>query len=79
MARNLSIPDVNVRSIVGRVADWIIWACDLVITVGLVLLIAAAVLAKFNLVRIGFIPIADQNWLVYTAGAFWLYKGGKLR
>jgi len=44
---------------------------------GLLLLLAAAVLARFGF-RIPYVPAGDVTGLTWLCGAWWLWRGGNL-
>jgi len=48
-----------------------------IIGVGLLILILAAVLARYG-IRVPQLPAASATELAWLAGAWWLYRGGKL-
>ena len=67
----------DVRPVIDNAAGIVVWICNLIITVGIALLIAACVVSKFWTIRVG-IPVLSETVLAWLAGAFWLYRGGKL-
>ena len=48
-----------------------------VIGYGLLLLIAAAVVGRFGF-RVPYVPAVNALELLYLAGAWWAYRGGKI-
>ena len=64
---------MNAQQVVSQITSII----TQVIGVGLLLLILAAVLAKYG-IRIPQLPAASPTELAWLAGAWWLYRGGKL-
>lgn len=65
---NLTMPPV-----VGQVFSLI----TQLVGYGLLLLLAAAVLARFGF-RIPYVPSGDVTGLTWLCGAWWLWRGGKL-
>jgi len=65
--------NVNVSQLVNQVAAIV----TQVIGYGLLLLIAAAVVNRYG-VRVPYIPTINATELAWLAGAWWLYRGGKL-
>lgn len=59
--------------VVGQLASII----TQVVGYALLLLIAAAVLARYG-VRVPYIPATGAAELAWLSGAWWLYRGGKL-
>ena len=67
---------INAQSpgqIISLIADWI----TRIVGYALLLLIAAAVAAKFG-VRVPGVAAQNETALAWLAGAFWLYRGGRL-
>ena len=69
----MNLQHLNPVQILAIIAGWI----ALAIGYGLLLLIGAAVAAKFGL-RVPWVPAQNETALAWLAGAFWLWKGGKL-
>jgi len=67
----------QVTAVIDSIGSWIVWAASWIVTVGLALLIAQAVLSKFGWARLP-LPLVSESVLAYLAGAWWLYRGGKL-
>ena len=60
------------RAIIAEIVSWI----TLAVSVGLLLLILAAVAGKFG-IRVPMLPPVDPTPLAWLCGAFWLWRGGK--
>lgn len=65
------------KSGVSWLAAEVTWWLMLMVGLGFVVLLAATVAAKAGH-PIRMLPTAAEQWLVYIAGALWLYRGGKL-
>ena len=65
---NLNLPPIisQIASIVTQLVGY-----------GLLVLIAAAVIGRFG-VRVPYLPSGNITELTWLAGAWWLYRGGKL-
>ena len=61
---------INVSQLVAQIRSWITEA----ISLALLLLIAAAVAAKYGF-WLPYLPATDPVPLAYLAGAWWLYRG----
>jgi uncharacterized membrane protein (Fun14 family) len=69
----MNLQNLNPGQIIGLIASWIATA----IGYGLLLLIGAAVAAKFG-VRVPYVPATNETALAWLCGAWWLYRGGRL-
>lgn len=65
--------NVNVSHVINQIAAIV----TQVIGYGLLLLIAAAVVNRYG-VRVPYVPSINVTELAYLAGAWFLYRGGKL-
>ena len=68
----MNINQLNPAQILAVIANWI----TLAVGYGLLLLIGAAVAAKYGL-RVPFVPAQNETALAWLCGAWWLYRGGK--
>lgn len=59
----------QISAIAGIITQIVGWA--------ILLLIAAAVLQRYG-VRVPYVPATGATELAWIAGAWWLYRGGKL-
>ena len=69
----MNLQQLNPVQILAIIAGWI----TLAIGYGLLLLLGAAVAAKFGL-RVPWVPAQNETALAWLCGAWWLWKGGKL-
>lgn len=65
--------NINLGQLVGQITSII----QQVVSIALLLLILAAVAAKFG-VRVPMLPTTDPQALAWICGAWWLLRGGKL-
>jgi Mg2+ and Co2+ transporter CorA len=65
--------NINIAQLVGQITNII----QQVASIGLLLLILAAVAAKFGF-RVPYLPATDAQALAWLCGAVWLYRGGRL-
>ena len=64
---------MNAQQIISMIVSWLTQA----VSIALLLLICGAVAGFYGL-RVPFLPRIDPTPLAGLAGAFWLWKGGKL-
>lgn len=63
---------MKAQEIISTIVAWVTQA----VSIGLLLLIAAAVASKFG-VRVPMLPAGNETALAWLCGAWWLYRGGK--
>lgn len=68
---------MNVNMNFGQIVSQIAAIVTQVVGYGLLLLIFAAVLQRYGF-RVPYVPATSANELAWLAGAWWLYRGGKL-
>lgn len=68
---------MNAQQAFKEVLAWVTWALTLVISLGLLILIATAVAAEFKF-STPLLPVVPWQTLAWAAGAWWLYQGKKL-
>ncbi len=68
---------MNANQAFKEVLAWVTWALTLIVQLGLLILIAAAVAAEFKF-STPLIPVVAWQTLAWAAGAWWLYQGRKL-
>lgn len=68
---------MNANQAFKEVLAWVTWALTLVISLGLLILIATAVAAEFKF-STPLLPVVSWQTLAWAAGAWWLYQGKKL-
>jgi len=56
---------------------WLTWGLTLLISFGLLLLIAVAIAAEYKFTT-PYLPVVAVDRLAWLAGAWWLYRGLKL-
>jgi TRAP-type C4-dicarboxylate transport system permease small subunit len=61
----------------GQLVSQITGIIQQVVSIGLLLLILAAVAARYGF-RVPILPATDPTALAWLCGAVWLYRGGKL-
>ena len=64
---------MNPNQILSQITGWI----TTVVSIGLLLLILAALAGKYGL-RVPMLPASDPTSLAWLCGAFWLWRGGKI-
>ena len=69
----MNLNNLNPSQIISLLAGWITTA----IGYGLLLLIGAAVAAKYGL-RVPWVPAQNETALAWLCGSWWLYRGGRL-
>lgn len=65
--------NINIGQLVGQITSII----QQVVSIGLLLLILAAVAARYGF-RVPGLPATDPAALAWLCGAWWLLRGGKL-
>ena len=65
--------NINLGQLISQIGNII----TQVIGYGLLLLIAAAVVGRFGF-RVPYVPAVNALELLYLAGAWWAYRGGKI-
>ena len=66
-------PEAAILLVITFVVEW----TTRIVSLALLLLIAASVAGKYG-VRVPMLPQTDATALAWLAGAWWLYRGGKV-
>lgn len=67
------VTNINVSQLISQIASIV----TQIIGYGLLLLIAAAVVSRYG-IRVPYVPAVNVTELTYLAGAWFLYRGGKI-
>lgn len=68
---------MNANTNIGQLVGQIVSIVQQIVSIGLLLLILAAVAARYGF-RVTMLPTTDPQALAWLCGAWWLLRGGKL-